>query len=203
PSGNSSALLSGAHWYSTMPRKAAMRWRSRRAFSSSESCSVPGSTSAESTSRRASPLAMSYSHRSSWKRSLSLPRRKVTRLPSGAIAGFIRLGPLSGSGPVMASRVSRSAWAGAVRVMAASRSRVRIIPELSGEVTAIHRQAGAGEVAGGGRNEEEHGRGDLAGLGHARQRDHLHHHVHDLRIAGQGRGELRVGQAGQHRVDAD
>ena len=89
-----------------MPESPAMRWRSRRAFSSSLNVSSPGSTTRESTSMRVSPLATWYSHRSSWLRSLSLPRRKVTREPSGAICGRIRVGPLSGALPVMASRVS-------------------------------------------------------------------------------------------------
>ena len=59
PSGNSRRLPSGDHWYSTMPDSAAMRWRSRRAFSASLSTSTPGSTSSESTSSEVLPLAMS------------------------------------------------------------------------------------------------------------------------------------------------
>ena len=83
-----------------------MRWRSRRAFSSSESVSSPGITTAESTSRRVLPALTLYSHRSRRKRSSSLPRRKVTREPSGAIFGCISVGPDSGASPVMASSVS-------------------------------------------------------------------------------------------------
>jgi hypothetical protein len=95
-----------------------MRCRSRRAFSSSDRVSLPGSTCVESTNMRVWPLARSYSHKSRRNRLLSRPRRKVTREPSGAILGFIRLGPDNGASPVSASRVSFSALAGVAIDMA-------------------------------------------------------------------------------------
>ena len=92
-----------------MPLRLAVRARSRRAFSASDSCSSSGISTFESTSNRVCFDAMSYSQRSSWNWSVSLPRRKVTRLPSGDTFRFCGVFPASAGASKRRSIVNSSA----------------------------------------------------------------------------------------------
>ncbi len=79
-----------------MPDRAAVLCRSRRPSSSSESFSCFGARAFESTSTRACPSWMLYSHRSRRSLSSALPLRYVTREPSGEIFKPTMVGPANG-----------------------------------------------------------------------------------------------------------